>query len=379
MKIIDEIIEKDIQVNKYLDIFKITNSDINYREIKNEEVIFFDIETTGLNVSKTNLYLIGFVYFKDSKWHYCQLFGDSIKDEESILLKFETICSSYKYLIHFNGDHFDIPYINEKCNTHGISRYLDNLISIDLYLLVKLYKAHLGLKNCKQKTIEDLLSITREDKFNGGELIPQYFAYMKSHDEELYRNLLLHNAEDCMGMLKLLEITDYIKLVEFIQNGTYDLKISNSKDSDFFSFTLIPDNFRDLENINSNVFKFRNYNIAIANNELVFKTSLYDNELKHFFKDYQNYYYVPSKDTAIHKSVAKFMDSGNREKCKAANCYVIQSGIFIPIFGEIEDTLVFKEDNKSTNNFILFISETDIKDVNDLVSCLKNSLRKINE
>ncbi len=117
--------------------------------------------------------------------------------------------------------------------------FLNNLISIDIYSLVKLFKTHLGLKNCKQKTIEDLLGITREDKFNGGELIPQYFEYMKTNDEVLLHNLLLHNAEDCIGMLKLLDITDYIKLVMLISQGNYKINITTSSSSESFNFSLI--------------------------------------------------------------------------------------------------------------------------------------------
>mgnify|MGYP003298114201 CR=1 FL=1 len=112
--------------------------------------------------------------------------------------------------------------------------YVNDLISIDIYQLVKLYKVHLGLRNCKQKTIEELLKITREDIFNGGELIPQYFEYMKTKSDELLNNLLLHNAEDCIGMLKLLEITDYLKLVEYISHGNYDVNIISNKYINYF-------------------------------------------------------------------------------------------------------------------------------------------------
>lgn len=379
MKIIDEIIDKDVIINKYLDAFKITNSDIDYDAIKNEEVIFFDIETTGLNVAKTSLYLIGYVYYKDSKWHYCQLFGMTVKDEESILNKFKTICCDYKYLIHFNGDHFDIPYINEKCNKYGIEHFLDNLISIDIYTLVKMFKPHLGLKNCKQKTIEDLLGITREDKFNGGELIPQYFEYMKSNDETLEKNLLLHNAEDCMGMLKLLDITDYIKLVKFISQGNYKLRMDHNKSSESFCFSIIPNDMKELDEINLRKFQIRNYKITIEYDRIGFETIIYEGELKHFFSDYQNYYYVIDKDMAMHKSVAKYIDSSNRQKAKASNCYVRKSGIFIPVFGEVSNDLTFKTDNKSTNNYILFISDNEIKNVDDILNSIAESLIHIGD
>ena len=90
MKIIDEIIKNEDKIaSKYLDIFDLFNQDCDYSKIKNEEIIFFDIETTGLNVAKTNLYLIGYLYFKDANWHYCQLFGENPKEEKKLLQEFQ--------------------------------------------------------------------------------------------------------------------------------------------------------------------------------------------------------------------------------------------------------------------------------------------------
>lgn len=36
-------------------------------------------------------------------------------------------------------------------------------------------------------------------------------------------------------------------------------------------------------------------------------------ELKHYFKDYKNYYYLPKEDMAVHKSVATYVEPENKK------------------------------------------------------------------
>ena len=54
-------------------------------------------------------------------------------------------------------------------------------------------------------------------------------------------------------------------------------------------------------------------------------------ELKHFYKDYHNYYYLPKEDRAIHKSVGCYVERQYRRTAKASTCYVKKEGIFLPL------------------------------------------------
>ena len=53
-------------------------------------------------------------------------------------------------------------------------------------------------------------------------------------------------------------------------------------------------------------------------------------ELRYFFPDYRNYYYLPLEDQVIHKSVGAYVDKAHREPAKPANCYVRRTGCFLP-------------------------------------------------
>lgn len=66
---------------------------------------------------------------------------------------------------------------------------------------------------------------------------------------------------------------------------------------------------------------------------------LYRGVLKFFFPDHKDYYYLPQEDTAIHKSVAQFVDASCRRKATAANCYTKKEGIFLPSLAAKESSL----------------------------------------
>ena len=61
----------------------------------------------------------------------------------------------------------------------------------------------------------------------------------------------------------------------------------------------------------------------------------YTSELKYFYPDYKNYYYLPKEDRSIHKSVAFYVDKNYRTRAKAANCYSRKTGLFLPQSDEI--------------------------------------------
>ena len=69
---------------------------------------------------------------------------------------------------------------------------------------------------------------------------------------------------------------------------------------------------------------------------------LIETELKYFYDNYKDYYYLPSEDQALHKSVAQFVDKSHRVQATAATCYTRKPGqylkewdaIFSPVFKE---------------------------------------------
>lgn len=85
-----------------------------------KQTLFIDIETTGLYAKSSSLYLIGCIYYNTQEqppaWYSIQWFATNYEDEENVLRAFADFASDYRYLIHFNGNQFDIPYLEKKWN-----------------------------------------------------------------------------------------------------------------------------------------------------------------------------------------------------------------------------------------------------------------------
>ena len=73
---------------------------------KKEELLFFDIETTGFSGEYHQVYLIGCVYFSNDRARFIQWFADSKASEPEIIDSFFSFLKGYQMLIHFNGDTF---------------------------------------------------------------------------------------------------------------------------------------------------------------------------------------------------------------------------------------------------------------------------------
>ncbi len=315
-----------------------------------EEILFLDIETTGLSPRSSNLYLIGAVYYREETWHAIQWLADTYEEELSILHTFFQFVKDYKFLIHFNGNRFDIPFLLAKCESYNLSENFDDFTGIDIYKRLLPYKNILGLMDGKQKTVEQFLGIYREDIYSGRELISQYHDYVISGSEEAYRNIMLHNLEDLKGMLPLMSILSYTDLF------TSEPRVTGAK----ASYYLNSNKERCQEiilklRLSSPIPKpisFHAMGCYFSGNgeEASLKIPLYEEEMKFFYSGYKNYYYLPAEDMAMHKSVASFVDKEHRVQATAANCYTRKQSLYLqqwePLF-----TPFFKRDYASKEIF----------------------------
>ena len=177
--------------------------------IREEDLLFFDIETTGFTAGSSNLYLIGCAYKDGENWHIKQFFCENTNEEKEVIRSFFELAQNYNHLVHFNGNQFDLPYVTQKCAQLGLDYTFDNFSGIDIYKRISPYKFFLKLPNCKQKTIEHFLGIHREDLYTGGELIKIYKEYVENPTAEALNLLLLHNSDDMKGMLQIVSILVY--------------------------------------------------------------------------------------------------------------------------------------------------------------------------
>lgn len=308
-----------------------------------DNIIFVDIETTGFSAKSSSLYEIGCIYFENNQPKLVQYFAENENAEKEVLQAFFDMCTPGKTLIHFNGNTFDIPYMKTKAKLFNMPTPFDDLEGIDIYKRIMPYKEILGLENCKQKTIELFLGIDREDQYNGGQLIEVYKEYCKEPSDELENLLVLHNKDDMKGMLKLLPILTYSDLfmmpfrVVKVQANHYTNPDGSEGDEVLMKLRLTaalpkPISMRKLD------CKF-----SAEGKEGFLRVPLYKGELKYFYANYKDYYYLPEEDIALHKAVASFVDKEHRKQAKASNCYTRKESVYLPQWDIVFEPIFKKE------------------------------------
>lgn len=295
-----------------------------------ENAICFDIETTGFAASSTQVYLIGCIFCKENRLYSIQWLSQKDSDEPQLLRNFFQYIANFDTIIHYNGEGFDMPYLLNRCRHYGLSYDFTSFKSMDLYKLLAPYKKQLALANLKQKTLEQFLGVVREDIYQGGELISVYYEYAKTGNILLQNQLLLHNRDDLYGMTRLLCVRAYYELFHGnIQDVSYRLNTYTSvsgqkKEEIIFTFRPNHELPRDIT--------FRKDVFYLTCSKTIGRLSvqIYENELKYFFPNYKDYYYLPVEDVSVHKSVALYVDKNFRTQATAANCYNKKSGKFLP-------------------------------------------------
>ncbi len=306
----------------------------------NKKIAYIDIETTGFMSDNNHIYLIGLAIIKNKKPYFMYLFAKDTDEEKGILIKLMVFIKDYNLLIHFNGLTFDIPFIEKRCQFHGIRCELKTYDQLDLYKIIYSKKKYLNINGYKQKDIELALGINREDIYNGRELIRLYHAYQsmlaltsdnaKNEADNLFDTLLKHNYEDIKYLVKISHILDLKTLYTediihdcIVKDGILELSCRcDYTDSSVISeyINLFNKSFLGIKDI-----------ALDSDGEIHISVNIFSGELKMFFENYKDYYYLPVEDCAIHKSVARYVDADYRVNATKDTCYIKKNGDFIAL------------------------------------------------
>lgn len=320
-----------------------------------EKTLFLDIETTGLSSKTASIYLIGACYYTESFWNGIQWFAETPEEEADIITAFFSFASDFSTLIHFNGNQFDLPFFLGRCEILNLPYTFNTFEGIDIYKRVALCKHFLQLPNCKQKSIEKFLHLDRDDKYNGGELIQVYKNYVVNPSKDKEDLLLLHNKDDLKGMLEILPILAYgdifnkpVRATKVQSNYYRDLNGKRQQELiirlKLTSSVPIPISYH-----------ANDCYVTAEGDHAALRVPVYTEELKYFYNNYKEYYYLPMEDMAMHKSVASFVDKEHRIPATAATCYTRKFSSYLPMWDYILEPF-FKREYKSS---LLFFELTD--------------------
>ena len=304
-----------------------------------EKTLFLDIETTGLSSKTASIYLIGACYYTENFWNGIQWFAETPEEEADIITAFFSFASDFSTLIHFNGNQFDLPFILGRCEILNLPYTFNTFEGIDIYKRVALCKHFLQLPNCKQKSIEKFLHLDRDDKYNGGELIQVYKNYVVNPSKDKEDLLLLHNKDDLKGMLEILPILAYgdifnkpVRATKVQSNYYRDLNGKRQQELiirlKLTSSVPIPISYH-----------ANDCYVTAEGDHAALRVPVYTEELKYFYNNYKEYYYLPMEDMAMHKSVASFVDKEHRIPATAATCYTRKFSSYLPMWDYILEHL----------------------------------------
>ena len=313
---------------------------LNYEECK--KTIYFDIETTGLSAQASYVYLIGCAYADETEHHLIQWMTTDPSEEKELLRTFFDFLGPFSVLVHYNGTGFDLPFLEKKSKRHCLNSPLSSMQSVDLYRLSQKLKGFLSVENLKLKSMERFFGLSRTDTFSGGDLIEVYAKFLGlfklnsitggARSEEvaaLTHVLLLHNAEDVMNLPALTVLQTLSEVYRFFET----VELSWHRENHYLVFSA-PVPFSLPKNVSLSIpFGDSMLTLDLPKDRPFAELCVipYHGELKHFYPNYGDYFYLPAEDCAMHKSVAIFVDKEYRKKATAATCYTKKEGDFLPL------------------------------------------------
>lgn len=249
-----------------------------------KESLFIDIETTGLSRKYSDIISITILLYENDKYIIYQIFCQYKIDQPEALKYLKELMKTKKYIITYNGNSFDIPFLNEKAEQNNINIDFNSLIKIDLYNYMQKLKNKISTDNLKLKTVEKHFSIERNDTLGGKDILTLYEAYRLEPRKEFSYLILMHNYEDVYNL-------------PLIMNNIFNL-------------------YDDVLYLNNLIVTINNTDIAIKKNSLQCKFNVITNINKDFINHSMNYNIklsVDSQTLEISVPLSFFKDNNIKE------------------------------------------------------------------
>lgn len=152
-----------------------------------EEVLFLDIETTGLSLYYDIITIIG--------WSIGKEFGIYLNGHSDI--RFKEALKRAKVIVTFNGTMFDLKFIK---------KHFGSIEFPKIHLDLRFFSKRVGFSG-GQKAIENQIGFTRATDIEGmlGEAAPILWHKYRRGDQDAMRRLIEYNHADIEGMKAILD------------------------------------------------------------------------------------------------------------------------------------------------------------------------------
>lgn len=188
-----------------------------------EQLLFLDLETTGLGVGAGNVpFMVGLAYWMDGEFIVEQALIRHPAEERAMLAYIHAKLEQYRYLVTYNGKTFDWPVMQNRFILNGYGSGVWQPLHLDfLHPSRSIWRN--TLTSCRLSHVEEeRLGIERIDDVPGS-LAPQlYFQYLAEGDPEPLEGVFRHNEID---MLSLACLTIRFGHLLLEREGSYVLPI----------------------------------------------------------------------------------------------------------------------------------------------------------
>lgn len=226
----------------------------NKKNLKKNECIL-DIETTGLDAKRDKLVVLGLIYFdnKKNKFYIDQYFSNNDKEEIKLLKIYKEKIKNRR-LITYNGEIFDLPFLNIRLIENKLEPVFPE--NRDLFKIIKSKRKLIEFESMKLINIEKIVGIERNDP-------SRYKVISKLSDKDENRNnpwpILIHNKNDLIA-------TEAISNIEEIINDKLSFAIKNYKiylENAYIDKDIANLEFRSNKKLKNSLFQGENYSFSI--------------------------------------------------------------------------------------------------------------------
>jgi uncharacterized protein YprB with RNaseH-like and TPR domain len=171
------------------------------RALQSRNGCTFDIETTGLR-ENPNAHLVS-ACIGLSKADPMEFWVEDPQQEADILRQLADVLMDKDLIITWNGDRFDIPFLNHRLQIHQIPFQIQTAQSLDLFRIAEKMKAAGLIPAAGLQVVERFYGIVRPDQLPGRYVPGRYADYLDSRDPLIKQEILQHNREDVLFLLML--------------------------------------------------------------------------------------------------------------------------------------------------------------------------------
>lgn len=316
----------------------------------NKEHFLLDIETNGLSRSQHHVVCIGVTYLNTEEEVTTKQWSlQKVEEEEDLLKNFIDFAKNFKFVYTYSGKSFDWPFL--------IARIAHYNLTIPAALTLVDMKKVLSLLCPTRTDLEKTLGFTRETSSSGKTLVKLYQTY-EACGNDIYKNLILaHNLEELKSLLLFYKV--YYMLYHLKR---FPLEINLETPSDDSACWLNLDFNLPFSFETSFTFKVDTlcFEILKGVSSLKVIMPLYKTTLKKALTPVKDYYYIPSQNQLMHKSLATFIPSDLKRKATKEECFVEKLDTYLKLYTPFKaPTEIWYDENK--NFYLPYAKSEDFK------------------